>query len=115
VPQDQGVPDPVAALVVPRSRSGRSFRNLQKGPVPADLSPYQPLPETLRQVRSAFEKLGFKVYEEALGITLTIEGPAELFASVFAKRTTDFAPGVFQVQLDPPPELKDLLESISLI
>lgn len=115
--KDKQFPDIVAVMVVPRSRSGKLFRELQSGPLPPDLTPYQPTPETMREVRQAFESMGFQVFDEPLGMTLTIEGSRALFASAFNIPETDFdgsgeSP---EVHLRPPARLKALIQSISLI
>jgi hypothetical protein len=110
----------LAAQVFLRSASGRSIRELGAAPLPADLSPYMPTQAGRRAGREAFEGLGFKVFEDAMGVTMSIEGPPALFTRAFGipratLRGLKALKASPAVRLDPPEAVRDLVEEIVLI
>jgi hypothetical protein len=107
----------LAAQVFLRSVSGRSVRELGAAPLPADLAPYLPAQGERRRALGVFERLGFKVFADTLGVSLSIEGPPELFVKVFGLQPEAVrrlkAPET--VHLPPPREIGDLVEEIAIV
>ena len=75
----------MSALVFLFSPEGRSFRECTSGPLPDDLDKYRASPEASAQARSHFAELGFKVFEDDMRLTLTIEASPAHFGKVFNK------------------------------
>jgi len=73
----------VVAQVYLRSISGRSFREFAENPLPSDLSPFRAPPAARDEVWRTFEKLGFKVYQDEMGLALSVEATPGVFAKVF--------------------------------
>jgi hypothetical protein len=107
----------VAAHVFLRSVSGKSILELGHGPVPADLSPYLPLPATRERVCEMFRIRGFSVFVEDSGLTMSIEGPPRLFTKTFGMRegSSSKALSLGTTELSPPQEMSHLVERITLI
>lgn len=105
----------VAAQVFLRSRSGKSFRELQRS-TPTDITESQPDENALVAAREAFEALGFKVFSDSTGIALTIEGPPSLFARVFGASNFETNRSIVSPRpLPAPKEIGNLVEEIHLL
>ena len=76
-------PDTLAAVVILRSRSGTSLRDLSTERLAASLEPDRAPREAADTVRRTFESRGFTVVPDAHLPTLRLQGPATLFASCF--------------------------------
>ena len=97
------------------SPQGRSFRESASGPLEGDLQKLKATPEARVQVRRYFEKHGFRVYEDDLGLTLTLEAPRDVFVSVFdVDRAKLDANPLDQPPLKAPAELAKLIDQIVL-
>jgi hypothetical protein len=115
--KDKPSPERAVAQVALRTASGRSIREIGEGPPPADLSPYRVDPELRQRVSRVLERLGFSVFADASGATLSIEGPPALFERVFgitparlqAVRATD------TVRLTPPAEIRPDVDDIVVL
>ena len=83
----------MSALVFLFSPEGRSFRECASGPLPDDLDKYRASPEASAKALSHFAELGFKVFEDDMRLTLTIEASPAQFAKVF---NTTPSSGVFE-------------------
>jgi hypothetical protein len=106
-----------AAQVFLRSQSGRSVRSMGEGSLPADLAPFRPPLAAKEKVVRLFGDLGFRTYEDDLGLSVSIEGPRRLFARVFRvplHRLEPPAPA-HTVTLEPPGEVRELVETIVLL
>jgi hypothetical protein len=105
----------IAAQVFLRSRSGKSFRDLQRS-TPADIAEYQPDEKACASAREAFESLGFKVFNNSTGIALTIEGPPSLFARVFGASNFESNRSLVSPRPVPAPkEIRSLVEEIHVL
>ena len=106
----------VMAQVFLRSRSGKSVRELGGSPLPDDLAEFTPTAAGKRTVREAFERLGFKVFEDSLGISLSIEGSPDLFSRVFGlPRKKILSVNIAEsLELPAPPEAAPFVEGIFL-
>jgi len=106
-----------SAQVYLRSAKG-SLRDLGDGPLPADLASRLPPSEKRREVAAAFEKLGFRVFLDDLGLGVSIDGPESLFNRVFktgkAKTKARAAAGDTR-ELTVPKDLAALVESIVVL
>lgn len=105
------------AHVFLRSVSGRSSRELGEGPLPADLSPYLASPAAREKVLRVFDELGFRARGDAMGLTISIEGPRMLFTRVFGisgKRLNSLS-AAETVTLPVPREVQELVDQIVLV
>ena len=105
------------AHVFLRSPSGRSFAELGEGPLPQDLAPYLAPAAAREKVLRAFGALGFRAYGDELGLTISIEGPRQLFSKVFGvsrKRLSGLGASE-TLDLPSPEEVRDLVERIVLL
>ena len=97
------------------SPQGRSIRESASGPGEADLEKLKATPEARGQARRYFEKHGFRVYEDDLGLTLTLEAPRDVFVSVFGVDGGKLeANPLDQPPLKAPAELAKLIDQIVL-
>ena len=105
------------AQVFLRSRSGKSLREMGEGSLPADLAPFLPPVSVKEKVVRLFGDLGFRAYADELGLTVSIEGPRTLFARVFKVPLSQLGPPapVETVKLEPPGEVRELIEAIVLL
>ena len=105
----------VAAQVFLRSKSGKSFRDLATA-THANIADYRPVEKNLAAARAALEAKGFRVFEDSTGISLSIEGTAELFSKVFGASAKKLHGALPESRpLAPPKELKDLVEEIHVL
>jgi hypothetical protein len=105
----------IAAQVFLRSRSGKSFRDLQHS-TPTDIAEYQPDEATWAAAREAFEALGFRVFSDSTGIALTIEGPSSLFTRVFRASKSKMKQSLLSPRpLSAPKEIMNLVEEIHVL
>lgn len=106
----------IHAQVFLRSASGRSVRELGEAPLPADLAPYRASEAARIGVGRFLEHLGFKVYMDALGLTLSIQGSPEVFEKTFAVPANRIAtvPADRTIRLHPPQEIQEFVEDIIL-
>jgi hypothetical protein len=105
------------AHVFLRSPSGRSFAELGEGPLPQDLAPYLAPAAAREKVLRAFGALGFRAHGDELGLTISIEGPRQLFSKVFGvprKRLSGLSASE-TLDLPSPAEVRDLVERIVLL
>lgn len=97
------------------SPQGRSFRECASGPLEADPEQFKATPEARAQVRRYFEKHGFRVYEGDLGLTLTLEAPRGVFATVFGVNEAKLDANLLDLPpLKAPAELAKLIDQIVL-
>jgi len=73
----------VTAQVFLRSVSGQSIRELADASALGDLAPFRASPAVRAGAIQHFEDLGFKVFEDQMGLMLSIEGTPALFKNVF--------------------------------
>lgn len=106
----------VIAQVFLRSVSGRSVHEIAEGPLPADLTPFRASESARTAVYRLFERLGFKVYLDEMGLALTIEASPKLFSKVFGLSETDIAKiSASEVKrLRAPREFAEFVEEIVL-
>ena len=104
----------VAAHVFLRSVSGRSARELGEGPLPADLSPLRAPPAARDEVYRHFEQHGFRVFIDAEGLFVSIDGPPSLFTRVFGvgEQSLVNVPASTTKTLPVPGILQQLVEEI---
>lgn len=106
----------LVAQVFLRSVSGRSYRELTQGPLPDDLAPYRPADEVRGSVQRFFEQAGFKVYQDEMGLALSIEASPALYAKLLG-----LAPGqaadlsaTHTIRLTPPKAIAQWVDEILL-
>jgi hypothetical protein len=90
---------------------------LGEGPLPADLSPYLASPAAREKVLRVFDELGFRARGDAMGLTISIEGPRMLFTRVFGisgKRLNSLS-AAETVTLPVPREVQELVDQIVLV
>lgn len=105
----------LAALVLLRTVSGRSLRELTTSPPPSDLEAYRAPREAIDTVRRAFEIRGFQVLEDATLPTLRLEGDPALFASCFGVPESRLEGGTPVLELSPPRDISALIDTITLL
>ena len=110
-------PGTLAAVVILRSRSGQSLRDLSTERLSAGLEPDRAPREAADTVRRAFESRGFNVVPDLHLPTLTLQGPATLFASCFGvpEASLQQIDRGSQLELEAPPEIRPLIETITLL
>ena len=108
---------PLAAQVVLRSASGRSLTELATGPLPEDMAPFLPAASARRAVSAAFTRLGFRVLEDAQGLSMSIEAPPAIFQRVFglAPQSAAKATAAQPISLQAPPEIAAHVAAITLL
>jgi hypothetical protein len=85
--------------------------------LPDDLSPYLSPPAAREKVLRVFDELGFRTHDDAMGLTISIEGPRTLFARVFGisgKRLTSLS-AAETVTLRAPKAVQELIDQIVLV
>lgn len=106
----------LVAQVFLRSVSGRSYRELAQGPLPDDLAPFRASEEARSAVWRFLEKAGFKVFQDEMGLTLSIEAAPALYAKVFGlARHKVKVPAHQTSSLLPPKAIAKWLEEIVLM
>ena len=115
--KDQSHEDRFVALVVLRTVSGKSIQDIGEHPLPEDLSPYRVSPEAHRRVVRVFERLGFGVFADSSGATLSIEGSLATFERVFgiAPARLGGVRAVDTVRLTPPAEIQTDIDDIMVL
>ena len=118
---DETASDFVVATVYLRSESGGSLLEAQSTAL-MDVEPYRPSERSIARATGELTRLGFRV--EAVGVTLSISGPRELFereCSVTLTRAETRLEGKRQVyswrSSEPVmhiPALDDVVEGITL-
>ena len=109
-------PDPLAAVVILRSRSGQPLRDLSTRRLSAGFEADRPPPEAAQTVRRAFEGRGFAVVDDPHLPTLTLTGPAALFAGCFDIPKTSLEQSrVEPLELVAPADVRALVEAITLL
>ena len=105
---------PIVAHIFLRSTSGKSVRELGKGPPPGDLSPFLAPPSAREEVRRALESRGFRVFLDDSGLFISIEASAALFAKTFGveERSLLRLKADETFVLPPPLEIRALVEEI---
>jgi organic radical activating enzyme len=108
----------LSAEVVLKSASGRSLTDVGATITSENVSEFRPNQETIEEAIHQLEKLGFKVPQK--GITLTIVGEPKQFERAFKiKLTTKKVPAGVEVHTNTdasiPPSLSNTVEKIVFV
>jgi hypothetical protein len=113
-PKPQGA---VTAQVFLHSVSGRSIHELGSAADVGDLAPFRAPAAARAAAVRGFEQLGFAVFEDEMGLALSIEAPPSVFRQVFGVTEAQLreASARESFRLRVPDDLRDVVEDILLL
>jgi len=107
----------VTAQVFLRSVSGRSIRELAGASDPGDLAPFRAPAAARTAAIRQFEALGFKVFEDEMGLALSIQASPSVFRKTFGVSESEMrrASARESLPLPVPDDLRGMVEDILLL